>query len=107
MVVAEAPHRSLLQDQPPEIADFLRLFGTICSIPTVARVGMLMEAAILHLWVRLSDDDEHGQDVIYDALRRYRASDSEGKTHVELHVVFADEDESAYPSDATVYFARE
>jgi hypothetical protein len=107
MVLAESPHRSLLQEYPPEIRDYLRFFGTVCSVRTVARVGTVLEDGVVHLWVQLSDDDEDGQNVIYDALRRYRASPSEKKMSLDLHVVFADEDASAFPPHTEIDFARE
>lgn len=107
MVLAEAPRRSLLQDCPPEVREYLRFFGSVCSVPTVVRVGTVTEGAVLHFWVQLSDDDERGQHVIYDALRRYRAGPSDKKIPLDLHVVFADEDDSAFPREAEIDFARE
>jgi hypothetical protein len=107
MVVAEAPYRSLIQDQSPDVRAFLRFFGTLCSIPTVERIGYVFEGGQVHHWVRLNDDDEDGQNAIYDALRRFQAAEGVAVGTTELHVVFADEDPLAFPPEADVLFVRE
>lgn len=60
MAVAEVIHRSLIQDRFSDACAFLRLFGTLCSIPTVPRIGCIVEGVVLHLWVHLNDDAESG-----------------------------------------------
>ena len=107
MVVAEALPRSLIQEYSPEVRAFLRFFGTLCSIPTVDRIGRVVEGALIHHWVKLNDDDEAAQDAIYDALRRFLADESTRTGTAELHIVFADEDLSAFPPEADVIFIRE
>jgi hypothetical protein len=106
-MVVEAPYRSLIQDQSPDVRAFLRFFGTLCSISTVERIGYVFEGAQIHHWVQLNDDDEDGQNAIYDALRRFQAAEGIAVGTTELHVVFADEDASASPSEADVLFVRE
>ncbi len=88
----------------PKNAEFLRLFGAICAVPSVARVGTLPEASALALWVKLGANDEDHERQIYAALRHYRSAAAD--VPVDLHVVFADEDEPAFPSAADVVFQR-
>lgn len=107
MVVAEASYRSLVQDQSPDVRAFLRFFGTLCSIATVERIGYVFEGGQVHHWVQLNDDEEDGQNAIYDALRRFQATEGIAVGTTELHVIFADEDASAFPSEADVLFVRE
>ena len=107
MVVTETPYRSLIQDQLPDVRAFLRFFGTLCSIPTVERIGWVFEGGQVHHWVQLNDDDDERQNAIYDALRRFQAAQGVTPGTTELHVVFADEDGSAFPSEADVLFIRE
>jgi len=107
MAVALLHPSSQIQDISPAVTDYLRFFGTVCSVQSVARVGTVVEGAVLHLWVDLSDDDERGQNVIYDALRRYQASEHAHAVTVDLHIVFADEDETAFPSNVELDFVRE
>ena len=107
MVLAEAPHSSLKQELSPFIREFLRFYGTVCSVPSVSRFATQYEAATFNCWVKLSDDDEAAQDAIYDALRRYLTADIDRACQVELHVLFADEDISVIPADADTFFVRE
>lgn len=107
MVAAKAPSLSLVQDRSPGARAFLRFFGTLCSIPTVQRIGCVIEGAAIHHWVQLNDDDEAGQDLIYDALRRFQTAEGTWLGGAELHVIFAGEPESAFPSDADILFQRE
>jgi hypothetical protein len=107
MVVVEAPYRSLIQDRSPDLRAFLRFFGTLCSIPTVERIGWLLEGGQVHHWVQLNDDDEDGQHAIYDALRRFQSAEGVAVGTTELHVVFADEDASVFPPEADILFVRE
>lgn len=107
MALAEALSRSLIQDHSPSTRNFLRFFGTLCSIPSVVRVACELEGAIIRHWVQLGDDDEAGQDAIYDALRRFQAAEGTVPGTSEVHIIFADEDESAIPATAEVLFVRE
>lgn len=107
MAVTEASRRSLIQDHSPDTRAFLQFFGTLCSIPVVRRIGCVFEGALMHQWVQLSDDDEAGQDAIYDALRRFQTAEGTWLGSSELHIVFADEDDSAFPADAEILFVRE
>lgn len=104
MAVAALDSRSLLQEAPPELATFLQFFGTVCSIAAVSMVGLGMQGAAIDVWVRLSADDEPGQDAVYGALQTLRAG-GDG-TLIDLHVIFADEDETAWPSAVRVVFTR-
>jgi hypothetical protein len=94
-------------DQPPGARAFLRFFGTLCSIPVVQRIGCTMEGALLHHWVQLNDDDEAGQDAIFDALRRFQTAEDTWLGGTELHLTFADEGDSAFPPEADILFVRE
>lgn len=71
------------------------------------RIGYVFEGGQVHHWVRLNDDDEDGQNAIYDALRRFQAAEGVAVGTTELHVVFADEDPLAFPPEADVLFVRE
>jgi hypothetical protein len=105
VAVAALDSRSLLQEAPPELAAFLQLFGTMCSIPAVATVGLGTQGAAIDIWVRLTSDDDESQDALYSALQKFRAG-GDGPL-VDLHVIFPDEDETAWPSTARVVFTRE
>lgn len=104
MAIAALDSRSLLHDAPPEYAAFLQFFGTMCSIPAVSRVGLGAEGAAIDVWVRLTSDDDQSQDALYAALQKFRA-DGDG-TLIDLHVIFPDEDDAAWPCTARVIFTR-
>jgi hypothetical protein len=105
MAVTVLDSYAWLQDAPPELASFLQLFGTMCSVPAVAMIGLGTQGAALDLWVRLRSDDDESQDILYGALQKFRAI-GEG-TLIDLHVIFPDEDAVAWPSSARVVFTRE
>ena len=48
------------------------------------------------LWVQLTEDDEQAEHRIYEAEGLYLAS--KATPDVELRIIFADEDRSAFPS---------
>ena len=83
---------------------FTQLFGAICAVPIVRRVMVPDPHGTLDLWVQLSEDDEEQEARIYRALQEYRAT--QGPMAVDLHIIFADEPDSALPSDAPVAFER-
>lgn len=107
MAVAEPPRLSIFQDRSPDTRAFLRFFGALCSIPAVERIAVVPEGGVVHHWVQLNNDSDEAQDAIYDALRRFQATEGVLVGSSDLHIVFADEDASAIPSDAEVIFARE
>lgn len=104
MAIAAVDSRLLLHDAPPEFAAFLQFFGTACSIPAVAMIGLSAEGVAIDVWVRLTNDDDPSQDALYTALQKFRA-DGEG-TLIDLHVIFPDEDATAWPRTARVIFTR-
>src|SRR4051794_32148125 len=87
MVVADIPSHSLLQEPPPDVRAFLQFFGTVCSVPTVRRFGSLLEGGMIHYWVQLNDDDEDGQNAVYDALRRFQMAEGARLGGSELHII--------------------
>jgi hypothetical protein len=105
MAVAAVDSRALLQDAPPELTVFLQFFGTVCSVPAVALVGLGTQGSALDVWVRLTSADDASQDAVYDALQKFRAA-GDG-TLIDLHVIFPDEDESAWPGAVRVVYTRE
>ena len=107
MVVAEVPRLSVLLDRSPRDRAFLRFFGILCSITSVQRIDSLLEGGTLHLWLRLNDDNDAGQDAVYEALRRYQSAKGVLIGETELHVIFADEDASAFPVNSETLFVRE
>ena len=88
----------------PEVAAFQQFFGTLAANPSVQMIGVNPLGGILDLWVKLRDDDEGNEGSIYDALQSFRARG--GETLVDLHVVFADERDEAYPSSVKVLYRR-
>lgn len=82
----------------------MKLYGAICTNPSVRRIGFTSESLATDLWVELADDDEAHEAMIYDALIDYRAS-REGQP-LDLHVVFAGEGDGAFPNDARVVFEQ-
>ncbi len=88
----------------PGHAEFLRLFGAICAVGAVGRVALGVDGAELVLWIRLTEDDIQSEHRVYEAEGEYLAA--QASPPVELHVIFADEDESAFPSDLPVIFDR-
>ena len=106
MVVARSSAEQ--QRQSPEgverSAAILRLFGTLCSIPSVRRIGMLASSPLLDLWVQLAGDREEDELRIYSALDELDAQRL-GPT-VDVHVVLASDPESAFPGETTVVFER-
>ena len=104
MAVAELHPQRALAWANPEDEEFLRLFGAICAVPSVGLVGMEREGGALGIWVRLVEDDEESEHRVYDAVIHSRSTGV--LPPVELHVVFADEDDAAVPSDARIVFQR-
>ena len=105
MAIAAIDSRALLQDAPPELTAFLQFFGSVCSIPSVSLIGLGAQGAALDIWVRLSSEDDASQDAVYDALQKFRAT-GDGAL-IDLHVIFPDEDESAWPNAVRVVYTRE
>jgi len=100
--------RALNQPETPGLDAFLRFVGSVCAISSVALVAVVPDGLIWNVWVRLSADIEGDQDRLYIALQRYRSSvPPNERPDVDLHVVFPDEDEAAFPAAATIHFARE
>ena len=105
MAVAVLDPRSLIEDTSPELGAFLQLFGEICAVPSVAHVGVGSQGFAFDLWVRLSRDEVADEDAVYRALQRYRAGGDD--MPIELHVIFSDEDDAAWPASVKMIFTRE
>jgi hypothetical protein len=88
----------------PEFAAFQQLFGTLAANPSVQLIGIYPLSGI-DLWVRLRDDDEDNENAIYTALSAYHSSEGVSAP-IDLHVVFAEERDSAYPSSVRVLYRR-
>jgi hypothetical protein len=96
------------QGPSPVANAFLRFYGVVCSIPSVQRVGLDIENLIWNVWVRLDNGNEADEDAVYTALQRYRAgAATEERVDIDLHVIFPDEPESAWPSSIKPIFVRE
>jgi len=104
VVVAEQQVGHPAQLVDPHYEDLLRLFGAICAIPSVGRIGLGHGGATVMLWVQLTEDDERAEHQIYDAEGHYLAT--KATPSVELRVIFADEGESAFPSSVPMIFSR-
>jgi hypothetical protein len=108
VAVVALDSRSPMQVPSPGADAFLRFYGTVCAVPSVAVVGLVIDDPTWHVWIRLGRDDEADQDQIYAAMQQYRASGTlAGHVDIDLHVVFPNEDPAAVPGAATVLFARE
>jgi hypothetical protein len=80
--------------EPP--GPLLRLFGAICSIPSVRRVGITLDGGPLDLWVFTQGETEEDEQRIYLHVRAYRAVPSAAA--LDLHLIPLDEvDESLLP----------
>jgi hypothetical protein len=105
MAVAALDPRSLTEGAPPELDAFLQLFGEICAVPSVSRVGVGRQGLAFDFWVRLGRDEASDEDSIYLALQRYRASGDD--MPIDLHVIFPDEADVAWPLSVKTIFTRE
>ncbi len=104
MAVAALPAEKSSPWMEPGHTGFLRLFGAICAVGAVGRVALGSDGSTLTLWVRLTEDDIPSEHRIYEAEGDYLAA--KASPPVELRVIFADEDESAFPSEVPVIFER-
>jgi hypothetical protein len=89
----------------PDVVAFQRFFGMLVINPAVEIVAADRLSGYVNLWVRLTDDNEAHEYAVYDALRSYHASDGV-QTPIDLHLVFADEPETAFPSQLQILFRR-
>jgi hypothetical protein len=105
MATAALDPRSLTEGAPPELDAFLQFFGEVCAVPSVSRVGIGPQGVAFDFWVRLSQNDDSDEDDVYLALQRYRAGD--GSMPIDLHVIFPDESDAAWPSSVKTIFTRE
>ena len=85
-------------------AGFLRFFGAVCTVSTVARVGIAEGDDCLNVWILLGGDDESEEERIYGHLQVYRAR-GEGPS-VDAHVIAPDEGTHAFPRDVAIVFER-
>jgi len=85
-------------------ARFMKLFGAVCSVPTVDRVAIDDGDEHLDLWILLGEDDEAQEEQIYRHLQAYRAV--RGRPAVDAHVVTAHEGSRSFPSHIPVVFER-
>src|SRR5215213_1536123 len=89
----------------PEVIAFQQFFGSLAANPSVRHIGIDALGGYVDLWVRLDDDDEANESAIYAALSAYHASQGV-ETPIDLHVVFADEAEAAFPSGIQLLFSH-
>jgi hypothetical protein len=89
----------------PEVVAFQQFFGTLAANPSVRLIGIDSLAGYADLWVRLGDDDDANETAIYTALSAYHAT-PDVETPIDLHVVFADEADTAFPADIQLLFRR-
>src|SRR5690348_3784162 len=85
-------------------AQFMKLFGAVCSVPTVDRVAIDDADEYLDLWILLGKDDEALEEQIYQHLQAYRAV--RGRPSVDAHVVTANEGPARFPGSIPVVFER-
>ncbi len=105
MAVAQSLPRSAQEPAPLDrYSAILRMFGALCLIPSIRRIGIFPMSPILDLWVQLGEDNEDDELRIYAALHDLDALRL--GPSVDLHVVFADEHKDAFPRDAAVVFER-
>jgi hypothetical protein len=100
--------RRVNESQPrvhPEVAAFQQLFGTLAANPSMQLIGIDEPGGYANLWVRLGNADEAIERANYAALSAYHASEGV-ETPIDLHVVFADEAENAFPSGIQLLFSR-
>jgi len=90
--------------QSHQEAALQQLVETLAANPSVHVIGVDPLGSTVDLWVRLGDGDEGNEDAIYDALQAYRASSPERL--IDLHVVFAQEDDGAFPSGIQRLYRR-
>jgi hypothetical protein len=90
----------------PELVAFQQFFGTLAANPSVQLIGVDELGGYLDLWVRLGDDDQANESAIYAALSAYHASEGV-ETPIDVHVVFADEAESAFPAGIQILYRRQ
>ena len=105
MAVAHAiPQPSQASVAVERTAAILQMFGALCLIPSIRRIGM-RPSSLLDLWIQLSEDEEERDELrIYAALREMDAKRL--GPMVEEHVILASERDDAFPSDAIVVFER-
>jgi hypothetical protein len=89
----------------PEVVAFQQFFGTLAANPSVRLIGIDTVAGYADLWVRLGDDDEGNGNAIYTALSGYHTTPSV-ETPIDLHVISADEADTALPADIQLLFHR-
>jgi hypothetical protein len=88
--------------EPP--SPLLRLFGAICSIPSVRRVGVTLDGGPLDFWVFTRGATEEEEQRLYLHLRAYRATPNTAA--LDLHLIPLDEvDEHLLPT-VDVLFER-
>ena len=85
-------------------AAILRMFRTLCLIPSIRRIGLLSASPLLDLWIQLAEDNEDDELRIYRALSEMDAKQL--RPLVEEHVIFASESDDAFPRDALVVYER-
>jgi hypothetical protein len=89
----------------PENAAFSQLFGTLAASPSVERIAVNTLCGHVDLWARLQDDDEANEMALYDALAAYHASPGV-VTLIDLHLILADEPDTAFPAGLTLLYRR-
>ena len=107
MAVAHSRQGAPLEGVNPRFdvsAGFLRFFGAICTVSTVARVGIADGDDCFDVWILLRDDDESEEEKIYGHLQAYRAR-GDGPS-VDAHVIASDEGTDMFPRDVAIVFER-
>jgi hypothetical protein len=85
-------------------ARFMNLFGAICGVSSVDRIGIAEGDEHLDVWIFLGRDGEAEEERIYSHIQAYRALGS--RPSVDAHVVGPDEGAFAFPEDVAIVFER-
>lgn len=105
MAVARSELQPVQASAPIErTAAILRMFGALCLISSIRRMGIRSASPLLDLWIQLADDNEDNELRIYRALSEMDAKQL--GPLVEEHVIFASESDDAFPRDALVIYER-
>jgi hypothetical protein len=96
MAVTSPNHQPVSAVAPEPPGPLLRLFGAVCSIPSVRRVGITWDGGSLDFWVFTRAATVEDEQRLYLHLRAYRAMPS--TPALDLHFIPLDEvDENLLP----------
>lgn len=104
MAVASLNSEPAQGGSPEPPSPLLRLFGAICSIPSVRRVGITLDGGPLDLWIFTRAETEEDEQRIYLQLRAYRAIPSTAA--LDLHLIALDETDETLLPPIDILFER-